>query len=204
MSTRANKRRIDVQVFPAFRGLAKTADVGRAAAAALAVADPAGGAPVSVVVADDETLRDLNSRFRGFDEVTDVLSFGERDAPADESVPAFPEAPGEAPSLGEVVVSYPLAARQAGEHNVQVEEEVALLVAHGVLHLLGYDHAAPEDEAAMKALEVEALAAALRRRSGARPAPKPVAAQFLPEGTEGASAMADLVDKAHKARGASK
>ena len=157
----------------------------RAAAAALALADPWGEAALSVVVADDETLRELNRRFRGLDEVTDVLSFGEHGEPAVEegAAPAFPAAPGEAPSLGEVVVSYPLAERQAGEHNVGVEEEVALLVVHGALHLLGYDHAEPDEEAEMKALEVKALDAA--RPSGT--------ARGEPAG---------LVEKAHEGRGA--
>ena len=73
--------------------------------------------------------------------------------------PAFPDIPEQSSSLGEIVVSYPLAVRQADEHNVTVGEEVSLLVVHGVLHLLGYDHAEPGDEAAMKALEAEALLA---------------------------------------------
>ena len=163
MAPRPSKRQIDVQVFPAFRGSVKAVWVRRTAAAALAVADPDGGASASIVVADDETLHDLNRRFRGLDEVTDVLSFGQhgevldQDAPDVDSNPAFPDMPGETPSLGEVVLSYPLAARQADEHNVTVEEEVALLIVHGVLHLLGYDHAAPDEEAAMKAIENRAL-----------------------------------------------
>ncbi len=178
-----------MQVFAPFRGLAKAADVRRAAAAALAVADPHGEASMSVVVADDETLRELNRRFRGLDEVTDVLSFGERGEPAGEdgAAAAFPAAPGEVPSLGEVVVSYPLAARQAGEHNVGVEGEVALLVVHGALHLLGYDHAEPDEEAEMKALEVKALAACRSE----------VARVGSAEG-EGATG---LVEKAHEGRG---
>ena len=52
----------------------------------------------------------------------------------------------------------PQAERQAGEHGWDVEHELALLVVHGVLHLVGYDHAEPEDEALMKGLEEQALA----------------------------------------------
>ena len=55
------------------------------------------------------------------------------------------------------MLSYPLAVRQAGEHNVQVEEEVALLIVHGVLHLLGHDHAERDEEKAMKEIEGQAL-----------------------------------------------
>lgn len=168
MATRSQRRRVDVRVFPLFKGAAAAASVRRAATAALTLADPEGRSGASVVVADDETLHDLNLRFRGFDEVTDVLSFGEYGAPVeDTALPAaepfpgdgFPQVPGEQPSLGEVVVSYPMAERQAREHNVPVEQEAALLVVHGILHLLGHDHAEPEEEAAMRAIEQQALRA---------------------------------------------
>ena len=168
MAPRSQKRRVDVRVFPSFRAAAPAASVRRAATAALALADPDGRSGASVVVADDETLHDLNLRFRGFDEVTDVLSFGEYGAPAgDTALPAgepfpedgFPPVPDEEPSLGEVVLSFPMAERQAQEHNVPVEREAALLVVHGILHLLGHDHAEPEEEAAMRAMERQALSA---------------------------------------------
>ena len=168
MATRPQKRRIDIRVFPLFRAASPAASVRRAATAALALADPDGRSGASVVVADDETLHDLNLRFRGFDEVTDVLSFGEYGAPADDTAlsppepspdDGFPSIPGEQPSLGEVVLSFPMAERQAREHDVPVEQEAALLVVHGILHLLGHDHAEPEEEAAMRAIEQQALSA---------------------------------------------
>ena len=176
MATRPQKRRVDVRVFPLFKGAAPAASVRRAASAALALADPNGRSGASVVVADDETLHDLNLRFRGFDEVTDVLSFGDYGAPAeDTALPAvepplengFPELPDEESSLGEVVLSYPMAERQAREHNVPVEREAALLVVHGILHLLGHDHAEPEEEAAMRAIEQQALSALFPSGNGA-------------------------------------
>ena len=156
----SKKRSIDVRVFPAFRGLLKTPFARRAAMAALKVADSSGDRDMSVVIADDETLHDLNLRYRGFDEPTDVLSFG------DESDAAFPDLPGEVLPLGEIVLSYPLAVRQASEHNVSIDEEVALLIVHGVLHLLGHDHAQPTEEAVMKALEVRALSVLFQSRTG--------------------------------------
>ena len=168
MPPRPQKRRVDVRVFPFFKEAAPVASVRRAATTALAVADPDGSAGASVVVADDETLRDLNRRFRGFDEVTDVLSFGEHGAPTEDTAfpqagqsprVGFPSIPDELPNLGEVVLSYPMAERQAREHNVPVEREAALLIVHGILHLLGHDHAEPEEEAAMRAVEQEALSA---------------------------------------------
>jgi probable rRNA maturation factor len=167
----SQKRSVDVRVFPAFRGLLKAPFVRRAAKAALKIADPNGERDMSVVIADDETLHDLNLRYRGFDELTDVLSFGdESDASLAEEgaddAPAFPDLPGEILPLGEIVLSYPLAVRQAGEHNVSVDEEVALLIVHGVFHLLGHDHAEPAEEAVMKALEVRALSVLFQSRTG--------------------------------------
>ncbi len=176
MPSRSQKRRVDVRVFPSFRGTSPVTSVRRAATAALALADPDGSSGASVVVADDETLHDLNLRFRGFDEVTDVLSFGEHGAPVeDTALPpvgqfpnvGFPSIPDEPPSLGEVVLSYPMAERQAREHNVPVEQEAALLVVHGILHLLGHDHAEPEEEAAMRAMEQQALGALFPSVNGA-------------------------------------
>lgn len=168
MPARPAKRRVDVRVFPPYREGAPAPLARRAAAAALAAADPAGERGASVVIAGDDTLLDLNRRFRGLDEVTDVLSFGERGAapeegsalPGGDAPPAeFPPVPGEASSLGEVVLSYPYAARQAASRKIPVEREVALLVVHGVLHLLGHDHAEPDEEAAMREAEREAMAA---------------------------------------------
>jgi probable rRNA maturation factor len=159
---RSASRLIDVQIFPEFRPSLKAPFVRKAAQAALKTADGEGDRSLSVVIADDATLHDLNLRFRGFDEPTDVLSFGDESdaslAPDDaDGELAFPDIPEESGSLGEIVVSYPLAVRQAGEHNVTVDEEVSLLIVHGVLHLLGYDHAGSDDETAMKAAEALAL-----------------------------------------------
>ena len=87
-----------------------------------------------------------------------MLSFGAHgegeDAPDD---PAFPAAPGEE-SVGEVVVSLPQAARQARDRGAPAEHELALLVVHGVLHLWGYEHGAPEEAEAMQAMERAVLA----------------------------------------------
>ena len=86
----STNRQIDVRVFSAFRDPVKAAWVRRVARAALAIADEGGERTVSIVIADDDTLHDLNRRFRGLDEVTDVLSFG--DSGEDMSgyeVPAF-------------------------------------------------------------------------------------------------------------------
>ncbi len=124
---------------------------------------------VSLVIADDEALLELNRTYRGLDEVTDVLSFSPNhagpyegdDAPntfEDMDFPEFPDASDGASELGEVVISYPQAKRQAIQAKHPVALEVETLVVHGVLHLLGYDHAEPEEEREMFGLQDKALA----------------------------------------------
>jgi len=108
--------------------------------------DVCGGAvsltELTVLITDDERLRELNRRYRGVDSPTDVLAFGGR-------AEGFVEAPGAAIYLGDVVISYPHVLAQAEEQGHSPERELALLVIHGVLHLLGYDHTTPEEEAIM-------------------------------------------------------
>jgi probable rRNA maturation factor len=104
---------------------------------------------LSVTVTDDETLRRLNRDYAGEDAVTDVLSFSQREGEE------FASAPGATPPLGEVIISYPQALRQAER---EVQEEVDRLLVHGVLHLLGYDHAEPAEESAMREREAAVLA----------------------------------------------
>ena len=147
------RRPIELQVFSPFRALVSRRWLRRVVTEALAAADPGGGEGASVVIADDVTLHELNSRYRGVDEATDVLAF----AGSEPTGPSFPPFPEGEESLGEVLVSYPQAVRQARQHGWPVEREVALLVVHGVLHLLGHDHEEPEEEAAMKELEKCAL-----------------------------------------------
>lgn len=114
---------------------------------------------LSLLITDDATVRGLNSRYRGQDQATDVLSFAlEADAGIDAS--GFVMPPGETAHLGDVIISYPRAAAQAAERNHPVEDELALLVVHGVLHLLGYDHDRPAKEREMKSLERRVLSTA--------------------------------------------
>ena len=151
--------------------------------AALVEALPQGEpAQVGLVVTDDKTVQELNRQFRGLDEVTDVLSFsashsGHWEGDPQESDEASPESvnseelnfvlpPGEPSPLGEVIISFPQTIRQAQERNGPVEQELALLIIHGVLHLVGYDHMEPEDEAQMRAKERSALAAVSQLEAG--------------------------------------
>jgi probable rRNA maturation factor len=102
-----------------------------------------------VTLTGDENLREYNSRYRGLDEPTDVLAFAAREQPTDRR---FQAPPGTEDWLGDIVISVPLARRQAREAGHPVNAELRLLAVHGFLHLLGYDHAEPEEEATMTAL----------------------------------------------------
>lgn len=115
------------------------------AEAALAREHVSGPDHVTVIVTGDETLRRLNREFTGEDEVTDVLSFNATPGAAAGVVPeaeaGWTPGPGEPPPLGDVIISLPAAERQAQAAGHALARELATLTAHGVLHLLGYDHA---------------------------------------------------------------
>ena len=140
---------IALQVESGFVGVEQAALIGLAQKA---LAEEGVQVPVelSVVVTDDERVRELNRRYRSTDAATDVLSFGMKEADG------FVTPPGSAAQLGEIVISYPTAARLAAEAGHSVDEELAHLLVHGVLHLLGYDHEAPDEARAMHTRE-EAL-----------------------------------------------
>ena len=101
----------------------------------------------------DERIRELNAEHRGLNARTDVLSFPLLDA----GVTPFVVPPGEPVHLGDVVISHPRAVEQAGEFGHSVDREVAYLVAHGVLHILGYDHEEDADLQRMREKEEAAL-----------------------------------------------
>jgi probable rRNA maturation factor len=104
-----------------------------------------------LVVTDDETVRTLNRTYLDVDAPTDVLSFGGES-------PDFVAAPDAERYLGDVIISYPRAQAQAAAAGHPLEAELALLVVHGVLHLLGYDHIRPEDKAVMWKRQADILA----------------------------------------------
>ena len=106
---------------------------------------------LSVVVTDDETLRELNRRHRGVDAPTDVLAF------PNEARGPFVDAPDGSYYLGDVIISFPRAAAQSSEAGHDVQAELQLLVVHGVLHLLGYDDQAEEPRAKMWHAQSEIL-----------------------------------------------
>ena len=106
---------------------------------------------LSVVFVDNAYIQDVNRQFRGIDAPTDVLSF-----PADE--PPV-EIEGEPPYLGDLIIAYPYAVDQAAREGHALDDSLALLVVHGTLHLLGYDHDTPANRAEMWAAQDAALTA---------------------------------------------
>lgn len=109
------------------------------------------GAEMSVTWVGDARMRRLNKDYRGKDRTTDVLSFplleGKRLA----------KAPKRPLPLGDVVISLPRTRRQAAERGVPFRDELALLLVHGILHLLGFDHATPAQEKRMFGLQSRIL-----------------------------------------------
>jgi probable rRNA maturation factor len=120
-------------------------------------------AELSVSVTDDREIRELNRVFRHRDRATDVLAFAMREG---EPVGAAPEASGAARAvevLGDVVISVETARRQAIRERRPVAAELCMLLAHGLLHLVGYDHQTKREEKVMTA-QAERLCRAARER----------------------------------------
>jgi probable rRNA maturation factor len=143
------QKNVRAQVAPRF-----LRDVLAAAADEPAVSDrlPAGALELTVRVTGDRELRRLNRDFLGEDHTTDVLSFPSGDL--------------DSGYLGDLALSWPAVVRQAGEHRHPEDVEAALLVVHGLLHLLGWDHASPMEERKMTLLTLACLG-----RAGIVPAP---------------------------------
>jgi probable rRNA maturation factor len=147
---------------------------------ALRSAGAPGPASIGVILSGDDELAALNAQAMGQEGPTDVLSFpllrpdafpthaGKADgASSPGGIPPFALPPGIRPHLGDIVVSVERAVRQAQEGRGgqagalawAPADELSLLVVHGVLHLCGWDHAEPDEEAAMRRLESSILAA---------------------------------------------
>ena len=112
---------------------------------------------VGLVIASQERVWRLNKAYLSRDEPTDVLAFAmlPESSAGEESFFASP--PDGIKHLGEVLISYPQAAMQAEEHQHSIKKEIAILIVHGVLHLLGYDHDEPEPARQMAARETAIL-----------------------------------------------
>jgi probable rRNA maturation factor len=166
--------RIDVTIRDGIDPIIRVSRLARAMASALDAAGAPSPASIGLILADDAELVDLNRIHLGADGPTDVLSFPllppgafpVSALAAAAASPAFATPPGRRVHLGDVVVSVERAAEQAaagrggqtGDVRWSVGDELRLLVTHGTLHVCGWDHAEPAEEAAMRALERRLLA----------------------------------------------
>jgi probable rRNA maturation factor len=123
-------------------------------------------AELSLIFVDEDSIADLNRRFLDGPGATDVLAFpidddlvpGGRRPDEGGRGPGSPPEPEDPPVvLGDVVICPMVAARQAPEHDVSLDDELALLVVHGILHLLNYDHAEEREAQTMRRRERELL-----------------------------------------------
>ena len=114
---------------------------------------------LAISITDDQTVRKLNRLYTGSDEPTDVLSFSQTDG---ESPMHQPQ---ELPEIGDIVISYPAAVRQAKEQGCATDTELAHLLTHGLLHLMGHNHTDQEGNSRMKDREETILSSLLGPRS---------------------------------------
>jgi probable rRNA maturation factor len=173
--------RIDVTVRDGVRLPIPIVQLGRAVGAALDAAGAPAPASIGLILGDDRELTALNTQHMGKRGPTDVLSFpllrpdafpthegqSARNASGPTSAePSFPLPPGRRPHLGDIVVSVERAIEQAeagrggqtGDVRWSAADELRLLATHGALHICGWDHAEPVEEAAMRTLEGRLLA----------------------------------------------
>lgn len=113
---------------------------------------------LSIVISTNEAVHTLNLQHRGVDAPTDVLSFPADPLP-EELLAEMDEDEEEPPYLGDLVIAYPYASQQATSLKHDLGNSLALLVVHGTLHLLGYDHDTPENRAEMWEEQAEVLEA---------------------------------------------
>ena len=114
---------------------------------------------ISLVVIGEKRIRSLNKKYRGIDKVTDVLSFG-NDAVnkiVKNKTVKFVNPPDGVARLGEVFICYPQVAKQAKRKKHSVKKEMTILLIHGILHLLGYEHKGDYEKSEMKIKEMEIL-----------------------------------------------
>lgn len=118
---------------------------------------------VSITFVDDEEIAQLNEEYRGKEGPTDVLSFE-----CDGALDGAPDVIGDVPvfELGDIVIAVDVAERQTHEYGTTFEEEISLLLVHGLLHLCGYDHIEDDEAEVMEAREREILSAWEAKRVG--------------------------------------
>ncbi len=144
---------VAIEVDPPYAGECSPEELEAIAARTLEHEGVAGPIELGVWITNEDELHALNRTYRGVDSSTDVLSFGEE--PGDTA--GFVNAPDTPRHLGDIAISFPHVARQAVEYGHSRQRELAYLLVHGVLHLLGHDHEDPADAATMRRREEAVL-----------------------------------------------
>ncbi len=152
---------ISVLIDESFEGYLEVSWLQSVAEQVLVAQDADSKVELGLVITNQERVQQLNRSYLGKDEPTDVLAFSMLPEPlatgeSEDSSP-FVQPPDGALHLGEVIISYPQAVIQAEEHRHSVKREIAILIIHGLLHLLGYEHDKPELERQMKTRQKEIL-----------------------------------------------
>ncbi|MCK6538746.1 MAG: rRNA maturation RNase YbeY [Anaerolineales bacterium] len=129
----------------------------RAARAALEHQSESLDTDLTIVLTDDAKIRELNRDYLGIDAPTDVISFPASETDGSEIDGAEIDPETGARYLGDILISIPYAAKSAKQAGHPLEAEAQLLVVHGVLHLLGHDHAKPKEKAKMWKAQAEIL-----------------------------------------------
>lgn len=126
-----------------------------AAKCALENAKVKGKAEISISIIGDRKMKNLNKEYRGIDQSTDVLSFPY--SLDSDKKGTFINPPSKYLNLGDVIISYPQLLERAAKEETMVDDMAKILVAHGSLHLLGYDHDKPAEAEVMENLEDQIL-----------------------------------------------
>ncbi len=130
---------VEVNIHPDFSSLLSQTWIEKLADQTLHQVNEGEEVELSIALEQDETVKDLNLKYRNIDATTDVLSFEGN----------YPNPETGLNHLGDIIISVPQAQKQAIAANHPLRQEIALLIVHGILHLCGYDHADVEDEKVM-------------------------------------------------------
>lgn len=158
MAAEETPHRVVVEIEPQYEDRLDAERLYRLALAVLHAEAVPGPVELDVLVTTDAEVHALNRDYLGHDYDTDVISFGTQDADPSSGGPRFVTPAGHVRHLGDVAISYDRATEQAPEYGHATDAEVALLLIHGVLHLLRYDDTTDEARSVMHARQDELLA----------------------------------------------
>ena len=150
------RHQLNVKIDPPFRKVLKSAWLTNVIKEVLKAINIDCPVELSILITDNNKIRTLNKEYRHIDKPTDVLAFTMTPFNDYEETP-FITPPDGLHHLGEVIISYQRAVEQARDYDNDIEQELTVLIVHGILHLLGYDHEQADEEAKMRGKEDEII-----------------------------------------------